>query len=122
MLTDAQNYSLFPSVVDKQKQNKGKEQTKRYDWASIVNSQDTADSEQTPNTDVLKIEEIKDVNEHADFSKFDTNPFYIKITEQFIEKIAKHYKNKQEQECTSFLGSFHNLFVQHIGKALKKGF
>ena len=121
-ITDSKNNSLFPSVIDQNKKTKEKENTKRYDWASIVNSQDTADSEQTSNIDARIKEEIKGAKEHTNFSKFETNPFYLKTTEEFIEKITKHYKNKQVQECTSFLGSFHNLFVQHIGKASKKGF
>ena len=56
------------------------------------------------------------------YEKFMTNPQYVKLTVELVEKLETHFWSKDISviEWTSFVNAVHNLLYQHIGRFLNK--
>lgn len=54
--------------------------------------------------------------EHKRFAKFETDPFFILMTEEFYFKLLKHVKSKAEQSATAFISTLESLVTQHYNK------
>ena len=63
-----------------------------------------------------------EVGEEQLHYKFKTDPLFTKLTRDFTVKLATHFSSKNITfiEWTSFIKTVHNLFIQHIGKAINK--
>ena len=63
-----------------------------------------------------------EVGEEQLHYKFKTDLLFTKLTRDFTRKLDTHFssKNITFMEWTSFIKTIHNLFIQHIGKAINK--